>query len=77
MVNEYLKHQAPNVNQFVDAVGAGDGFSAVTLLGIIHQWQAEHILSRSLEFAAEICQNPGAIIKDRGIYENKRMAWRC
>ncbi len=72
---DYLTASAPEIDSFLDAVGAGDGFSAVTLIGILHEWRAEDILCRSLDFASEICRHQGAIISDRGIYETKRVAW--
>jgi len=71
-----LKAKAPQVNSFIDAVGAGDGFSAITLVGILQGWDEESILHNALNFAAELCAHQGAIIKDRGIYEINRLSWQ-
>ncbi|MEZ0231971.1 MAG: carbohydrate kinase [Methylophilaceae bacterium] len=47
-------------NQIVDTVGAGDGFSAVYILGTLLDWPVETTLLRANEFAAAICGIRGA-----------------
>lgn len=66
---------APPVAHFVDAVGAGDAFSAVALIGMIMGWQTSQTLARALEFAAWICSVRGATVADRERYAAYRKAW--
>lgn len=43
-----------------DAVGAGDAFTAVLIMGLLLQWDARAILARATEVAAFVCTQPGA-----------------
>jgi fructokinase len=52
----------------VDTVGAGDAFCAVFIFGLVHGWPTEVSLSRALEFAAAVCEVPGATTADRELY---------
>jgi len=63
-----VKAAAPTKLEMVDTVGAGDGFSAVFILGISMGWPTRTILDRALEFAAAMCTVPGATVSDRGFY---------
>jgi fructokinase len=67
---------APMVAEVVDAVGAGDAFSAVTLYGIDQGWSWELILRRAADFAARVCGWRGALNHDRAIYEEMTGDWR-
>ena len=67
---------APAVADLVDAVGAGDAFSAVTLYGIDRGWSWEQILRRAAGFAARVCGWRGALSHDRAIYEEMVRDWR-
>lgn len=59
MVKAGAQHRiAPNL---VDTVGAGDGFSAVCILGILRRWSMIATLERANQFAAAICQIRGAV----------------
>jgi fructokinase len=53
----------------VDTVGAGDAFSAVTIMGLMHGWGWERILDRAAGFAAKVCTLRGATSQDKGFYE--------
>lgn len=64
------------VTELVDTVGAGDAFSAVTLLGLAHGWPLERILARSLAFASRICAQRGATAADADLYRDLRREWR-
>jgi fructokinase len=64
------------VDKLVDTVGAGDGFSAVAIAGILKRWPWEKTLDRAATFAAWICGYRGAIREDRGFYEKALEAWR-
>jgi fructokinase len=61
--------------ELVDTVGAGDAFSAVTLLGLSHGWPQATILARSLAFASRICAQRGASAADAQLYQGLRREW--
>ncbi len=67
---------AQPVHNLVDTVGAGDGFSAVAIIGVLEHWPWERTLRRAAAFAARICEYRGAIREDRGLYEKVRGRWR-
>ncbi|MFL6671983.1 MAG: PfkB family carbohydrate kinase [Massilia sp.] len=60
----------------IDTVGAGDGFSAIFLLGRAQGWELATTLARANEFAATICSIPGAVPQDLGFYEQWMARWR-
>lgn len=60
----------------VDSVGAGDGFSAVLLLGINLGWPLEQTLERAHRFAGEICRIPGAIPDSDDFYQPFITEWQ-
>lgn len=59
----------------VDTVGAGDSFSAVSILGLTQGWPLSLLLERALEFAAAICEQQGATSMDRTLYDNYLARW--
>jgi fructokinase len=59
----------------VDTVGAGDGFSAVFILGLFCNWPMEQTLRRADAFAREICKIRGAIPAGDNFYQPFRTAW--
>jgi fructokinase len=63
------------VTRIADTVGAGDAFSAVTILGILKNWPSTDIMPRALEFAALLCTVRGATLPDRDIYRNLLEKW--
>jgi len=60
----------------VDTVGAGDGFSAVFIMGQLQGWPAEQTLTRAHAFAAAICTLRGAIPEQADFYAPFLKAWR-
>jgi fructokinase len=56
-------------------VGAGDGFSAVAIMGLLNGWPWERTLERAAAFSAQICGQRGAIREDRGFYEHAKGRW--
>jgi fructokinase len=65
------RHETPEREQpvaVVDTVGAGDGFSAVLLLGELLAWDAATTIDRADRFARAICQIRGAIPDDDRFY---------
>ena len=59
----------------VDAVGAGDAFAAVLLLGEMRGWSLESTLVRAAEFAARVCTLHGAFDPASGIYAEALERW--
>jgi len=62
--------QAAPVVEMVDTVGAGDGFSAMTIAGILQGWDYIKTLEAASLFASKICGLRGAISKDRAFYDD-------
>lgn len=63
------------VEQLVDTVGAGDAFSAVTLLGLMRGWSMGVTLERALGFAAHLCEVRGAVLPKRDYYLQQLQRW--
>ncbi|HKK04398.1 MAG TPA: PfkB family carbohydrate kinase [Gammaproteobacteria bacterium] len=63
------------VETLVDTVGAGDAFSAVTLLGLMRGWSLETTLPRALAFAARICAQRGATAANPELYQSFLESW--
>ncbi len=59
----------------VDAVGAGDGFAAVLILGLLRHWPLEQTLSRAQQFAAAIVGQRGATVQNPEFYSNFMSSW--
>ncbi|MCO5762707.1 MAG: PfkB family carbohydrate kinase [Chromatiaceae bacterium] len=66
---------SPKPAPLVDAVGAGDAFAAVTLLGLLRDWPLPLTLDRAQTFASRIVQLRGATAPDRALYQDLRRAW--
>lgn len=74
--NEQLNTIRPKpVSKLMDTVGAGDGFSAVAILGILNNWKTQIILSRATDFAAKICEIQGATLNDHNYYNSLLNTW--
>lgn len=59
----------------VDTVGAGDAFSAVAILGLLHDWDLRDTLDRALAFAAGVCRQRGATAAEPDLYERYGRGW--
>jgi fructokinase len=59
----------------VDTVGAGDGFAAVYMLGLLRRWTVAQTLERANAFAAAICEIRGAIPDDAEFYGPFTREW--
>ncbi|MGD9898599.1 MAG: carbohydrate kinase [Calditrichaceae bacterium] len=71
-----VRYTNPNpVAELVDTVGAGDAFAAVTIMGLLKNWEGQQILDRASEFAAEICRIRGATIERLELYQSKNELW--
>ncbi|ADC70550.1 PfkB domain protein [Thioalkalivibrio sp. K90mix] len=66
---------APSVPELRDAVGAGDAFASVVLLGMRQGWDWPATLERALAFAAAVCTLQGATSDDPGFYQGARNSW--
>jgi fructokinase len=53
----------------VDTVGAGDGYAAVLIAGLLQGWRPERMLQQATEFAKRICEIEGAIPTDASFYD--------
>jgi fructokinase len=71
---QVLEGPSPRVT-VVDAVGAGDAFSAVLLLGEMRGWSLRATLLRAAEFAARVCAIHGAFDPASGIYADALARW--
>lgn len=60
----------------VDTVGAGDGFAAVYILGLLRNWPAKSILQRANAFAAALCGLRGAVPDNPSFYKPFLKDWR-
>jgi fructokinase len=54
--------------EVVDAVGAGDGFAAVLILGLLRGWSIPDTLKRAQAFASAIVGRRGATVDDPAFY---------
>ncbi len=61
--------------RLVDTVGAGDGFSAVAILGLLQGWPEAVLLQRAVEFATAICGIPGGAPSEPEFYWPFRQQW--
>jgi len=59
----------------VDTVGAGDAFSAVTMLGLMNGWPWPRTLLRAQELAGAVVGLRGATTTDTAFYEDFATAW--
>lgn len=74
--NDKLIHCSPvKVDNLLDTVGAGDGFSAVCIVGHIYGWDKQTTLERATGFAAQICQQRGATSNDPAMYQHFKNKW--
>ncbi|TCN83072.1 PfkB family carbohydrate kinase [Shewanella fodinae] len=65
----------PQTSNIVDTVGAGDAFSAVLLLGMLHQWDWRTTLERAQQFAGFIVGRQGALSDNPAIYCDFKRLW--
>ena len=63
------------VTNLTDTVGAGDAFSAVSILGVLKKWDIQTILKRAIDFSAKMCQVKGATLNDKKYYELLLKEW--
>lgn len=72
-----LTRVEPKTNQhFIDAVGAGDAFSSVILLGKHLSWPNELAMQRAQEFASGVVGLRGATTTDQHFYQTFLEQWQ-
>jgi fructokinase len=59
----------------VDAVGAGDGFASVLILGLLRNWPLQQTLARAQDFASAIVGRRGATVADDSFYAEFVRTW--
>ena len=65
-----LLYPAPQAEPFIDTVGAGDSFTAVTIDGILKQEALSEIVQRAGRFAARVCGIAGATTQQVEFYKH-------
>ena len=53
----------------VDSVGAGDAYAAMSVAGMLNNWQPREILNRAALFSSRICEIKGAIPEAASFYD--------
>lgn len=61
--------------EVVDSVGAGDAFSAVTIMGLNNNWPLHTTIQRAQSFASAIVGQRGATVTNQGFYQAFINAW--
>ena len=64
------------LEQVVDTVGAGDGFSAVFMLGMLRGWSLADQLARADAFARALCGIRGAVPASQDFYRPFIRDWK-
>jgi len=64
------------LSQVVDTVGAGDGFAAVFMLGMLRGWPLTKQLARADTFARALCGIRGAVPASQDFYRPFIREWR-
>lgn len=72
---EYCQLSPPRVERFVDAVGAGDGFASVLILGLLRAWPLATTLERAQAFASAILGQRGATTQNAAFYQAFTKRW--
>lgn len=63
------------IDHYEDSVGAGDGVSAVLMLGLLLKWNPETTLNRAVRFGSGICGVKGAIPGNMSFYNEFKKEW--
>jgi fructokinase len=66
---------APQCPGFVDAVGAGDAFSSIAIMGLLNDWGWQTTLARAQEFASFMVGQHGAICSNNAVYQDFKTLW--
>jgi fructokinase len=66
--NEFIEVVPIEAISIADTVGAGDAFSAVLLLGMLHGWTLRQSMERAQRFASALVTQSGATVQDLNFY---------
>lgn len=66
----FFKERPDKINQFIDAVGAGDAFTAVYMHGLIKNWSIQQTLANAQRLASKIIGIRGAIPNNKSFYQS-------
>ena len=73
---EEILRVAPQANvRVVDAVGAGDAFASVLILGLTRSWPLQQTLDRAQAFASAMVGQRGATVQDPAFYQPFIATW--
>jgi fructokinase len=67
---------SPPLPHIVDTAGAGDGFAAIVMLGMLHGWPIADQLMRADAFARALCQIRGAVPASKDFYRPFIRDWQ-
>lgn len=70
-----IRCPAAPVSEFVDTVGAGDGFAAVYIFGQLMQWPLPQTMQRASAFASALCGVRGAVPATPDLYCRLMESW--
>ncbi len=72
----HIQPELPTTSaEVVDTVGAGDAFSAITLLGLLNGWDKITTLQRAQDFARYIVTQRGATPSNISVYQDFKCLW--
>ncbi|MBN1300734.1 MAG: hypothetical protein JW995_05925 [Melioribacteraceae bacterium] len=57
------------IENVVNTVGAGDGYSAIVAIGYLNNWSTGNIIKVANDFAGDICTIDGAVPEDDNFYD--------
>ncbi|MHB1083745.1 MAG: PfkB family carbohydrate kinase [Thiobacillus sp.] len=66
----------PSIPHIVDTAGAGDGFAAIVILGMLRGWSLTDQLARADAFARALCRIQGAVPASKDFYVPFIRDWR-
>lgn len=64
------------LHPIIDTVGAGDGFAAVSMLGMLRGWSTADTMLRADAFARALCGIRGAVPESQTFYAPFRRDWQ-
>ena len=67
--DRHVEQKAPQHQNVVNPVGAGDAYASVLAIGYVQDWPIEKIISTATDFSARICEIDSAFSTDPSFYE--------
>lgn len=71
----FAQVEPPQTLEIVDTVGAGDAFTSVLILGLVHDWSLNQIMERAQQFASLMVGQQGATVHDHEFYRAMINDW--